>query len=181
MHIKALIMPIFDKFLRMKPVFILAFVFIGLITQAQGLNLSDKSTTDNLVKLLDDREQLFLKYEYQIQTRSGIFGNQTKEDILASNKVLLQVIDADNAILNELDRVMKSQRSDAAQTQIESGQKEIQLQNYRDIMDRMNAQANQNSERIKLLERHNLIAKYLAMVAALAAVLFFILWRFVKR
>ncbi len=52
--------------------------------------------------LLTERSEKFGQYDQSLNTRTGIFGFQTKRDIKNSNEILRQIAINDNAIFKEL-------------------------------------------------------------------------------
>ena len=70
---------------------------------AQKDPLKDRKDLQNL---LQERREKFDSLTSSFEKRSGIFGNKTKKDILASNEVLINIVETDNRIINTLYRVI---------------------------------------------------------------------------
>ncbi len=66
----------------------------------------EQSEQERLETLLLERKSLFGKYADQMDKKSGIFGRRNKRDEAEANKILEQVIIKDNAIFQELDRLI---------------------------------------------------------------------------
>jgi lipopolysaccharide export LptBFGC system permease protein LptF len=141
--------------------------------QTTEINISDTTNTLKLQRLLDSREQLFYQYSYQIQTKTGIFGNQTTKDLTAANGILLQVVAADNKIINQLDAVIKEQRYIDRTQENKYMDTEQRLVEYGKLTDKLKAendQATQNNlHKLEMQQRWT----YFALAAA---VVFAVLW-----
>jgi hypothetical protein len=64
------------------------------------------STRQELMELLKDRKELFDEYSSSIEKKSGFFGNKTKNDIRESQEKLVEIVNADNRIMNLLNRTI---------------------------------------------------------------------------
>lgn len=78
--------------------------------------------------LLADRSAKFGQYELSLNSRTGIFGMQTKDDIRNSNEILRGIILSDNNIFRELKILMnyKDQEVEQAQSDAVGHTKRIQ-------------------------------------------------------
>ena len=65
---------------------------------------------ERLESLLLERKSLFGKYADQMDKKSGIFGRRNKRDEAEANKILEQVLIKDNAIFQELDRLLDQRK-----------------------------------------------------------------------
>ena len=61
-----------------------------------------------LQKLMKQRQDQFEAYANAAEQRSGIFKNKTKKDLEESREILLQIVNIDNRIMSELNRVVSS-------------------------------------------------------------------------
>jgi hypothetical protein len=66
----------------------------------------EKETREHLIQLVNERKERFETFNKAIETKSGIFGNQTKKDIKAANEVLIDLVKTDNRIIFELQRLL---------------------------------------------------------------------------
>jgi hypothetical protein len=73
------------------------FLFFTLFS-AQIFAQSDKMTA-----LLAERAELYANWKDALDQKSGIFGNQSKADLLEVSEVLKKIIRKDNEILDELE------------------------------------------------------------------------------
>jgi hypothetical protein len=73
-----------------------------------GESVAQSTNADRmeLVKLLEERKRKFDAYATSIEKRTGIFGNKTKKDMLASNNVLTEIVRIDNKIISVLNRTV---------------------------------------------------------------------------
>jgi hypothetical protein len=67
--------------------------------------------------LLAERSTKFGQYELSLNSRTGIFGMQTKEDIRNSNEILRGIILSDNNIFRELKILMNYKDQEVEQAQ----------------------------------------------------------------
>jgi len=58
------------------------------------------------MQLLKERKELFEIYNESLNQKSGIFGNKTKNDLRTTQEKLLDVVAADNKIMNSLSRTL---------------------------------------------------------------------------
>jgi hypothetical protein len=75
----------------------------SILCSAQQGSIKDRK---DLQVLLEERREKFDSYTSSLEKRSGIFGNKTKKDILASNEVLINIVQTDNHIISTLYRVI---------------------------------------------------------------------------
>ena len=95
---------------------------------AQKNNLKDRKDLQNL---LQERKTKFDSYTSSLEKRSGIFGNKTKKDILASNEVLINIVETDNLIISTLYRVVDLRNLETSNTKFDAA---IQNQNYDNLL-----------------------------------------------
>ncbi|HLT09101.1 MAG TPA: hypothetical protein VK014_16345 [Cyclobacteriaceae bacterium] len=58
---------------------------------------------ERLNKLVNERQQLHQQWQQSEQKKSGIFGNRTKKDMIATNEWMERIIQKDNQIMQELE------------------------------------------------------------------------------
>jgi hypothetical protein len=81
----------------------LLWLFIVMFISDAFGNVSDSSRKELLI-LLKERQELFDEYTASLSKKSGIFGNKTKNDLRDSQEHLLEIVTADNKIMNLLNR-----------------------------------------------------------------------------
>src|SRR5690606_6200703 len=62
---------------------------------------------ERLNKVVAERQQLHEQWQQSENQRSGIFGNRTRKDMIATNKWMARSIQKDNQIMQELERLRK--------------------------------------------------------------------------
>lgn len=72
---------------------LLAFLCISQLATAQ----------EKLNKLVSERQQLHQQWQQSETRKSGIFGNRTKKDMIATNEWMSRIIQKDNQIMEELE------------------------------------------------------------------------------
>lgn len=62
---------------------------------------------EKLNKLVTERQQLHQQWQQSENQKSGIFGNRTKKDMIATNEWMQRIIQKDNQIMQELEMLKK--------------------------------------------------------------------------
>lgn len=62
---------------------------------------------EKLNKLVLERQQLHQQWQQSESKKSGIFGNRTKKDMVATNEWMSRIIQKDNQIMEELEMLKK--------------------------------------------------------------------------
>ena len=65
------------------------------------------SGQERLNKLVTERQQLHEQWQQSENQKSGIFGNRTKKDMVATNEWMATIIQKDNQIMQELEMLKK--------------------------------------------------------------------------
>lgn len=92
----------------MKTFFLLLILALGPQVIAQTIDTSAYQTQRLKVNaLLSQRSAKFGQYDQSLDTRTGIFGFQTKSDVKNSNEILRQIVLNDNNIFKELKILME--------------------------------------------------------------------------
>jgi len=81
--------------------------------------------------LLAERSAKFGQYDQSLNTRTGIFGFQTKRDIKNSNEILRQIALNDNAIFKELKVLLEYKDLQMQEVKTSSATNDERIQNYR--------------------------------------------------
>jgi hypothetical protein len=98
--IKASIVSYYKKYENLfsvrRPFFLLVmcFCFLQPATGQEKLN-----------KLVTERQQLHQQWEQSEAKKSGLFGNRTKKDMIATNEWMSRIIQKDNQIMAELEMI----------------------------------------------------------------------------
>lgn len=65
-----------------------------------------KAERNELMKLVDERQELFGQYSESIKKKSGIFGQKTKNDLRATHDKLKAIVEVDNKIMSRLRQLL---------------------------------------------------------------------------
>lgn len=124
--------------------------------------------------LLAERSAKFGQYDKSLDTKTGIFGLQTKGDIKKSNEILRQIVLADNNIFKELKILMDYKDQEIKQVQNEAAEVNKRMQNYMQLIKKLQDQ----NEVLKKQSTHtSSFASYiiaLLIIALLGTIYFFI-------
>lgn len=94
----------------MKKTIILILLSIFTISAYAQKEDKEKRSADmskeRLRTLLADRKERFEKYQLAIEAKSGIFNTQSKKDLRNANEILSEIVQTDNTIMNELNRLL---------------------------------------------------------------------------
>jgi len=80
--------------------------------------------------LLAERSSKFGQYELSLNSRTGIFGMQTKNDIKNSNEILRGIILSDNNIFRELKVLMNYKDQEVSQVQSNAAATSKRIEGY---------------------------------------------------
>ena len=78
-------------------------------------------------KLIQERQQLYGQYQVQLEKKSGIFGNQTKQDLKGANRILLELITTDTRIFRQMDTLVREKERNLGTKKFENVSKEYDL------------------------------------------------------
>ena len=99
------------------------------------LNAQDNSAYElqraKVNQLLTERSAKFGQYDQSLNTRTGIFGFQTKRDIRNSNEILRQIVLNDNEIFTQLKVLMDYKDLQAEQVKTVANTNSQNIINYR--------------------------------------------------
>lgn len=101
---------------------------------------------DKIKQLLQERETLNQSYKESENLATGLFGNRSKEDMQATIKILSDILEKDNELLNEYERLK-------ANSQAEFTDK------YNELIQQVNDLSQKNQELLELTERHKGFSK----------------------
>ena len=80
--------------------------------------------------LLSQRSAKFGQYDKSLDSKSGIFGLQTKGDIKKSNEILRQIVLNDNNIFKELKILLDYKDQEIRRVQAEASSSNSRIENY---------------------------------------------------
>lgn len=80
--------------------------------------------------LLDQRSQKFSQYSQSLNTKTGIFGWQTKKDIRRSGEILMDIAHTDENIFKEIKNLLDYKTFQATQVVAQSHESEDRVTNY---------------------------------------------------
>lgn len=108
---------------------------ISVKSQPQGTRSQDTSAYQTqrlrVNALLSERSAKFGQYDQSLNSRTGIFGLQTKKDIRNSNEILRQIVLDDNNIFKELKTLLEYKDLEVKQVQTSAEQTTDRVQNYK--------------------------------------------------
>lgn len=113
-----------------KITFFLLFALVQLSGFAQDTSAYELQRS-KINALLTDRSEKFGQYDQSLNTRTGIFGFQTKRDIKNSNEILRQIALNDNAIFKELKILLDYKDLQMQEVKTVSTTNDERIQNYR--------------------------------------------------
>jgi hypothetical protein len=112
------------------------FLFLCCLSAATGVRAFQKDTSAyqtqrlRINALLAERSSKFGQYELSLNSRTGIFGMQTKEDIRNSNEILRGIILSDNNIFRELKILMNYKDQEVEQAQANAVNTKRRIESY---------------------------------------------------
>ncbi|WP_205943233.1 hypothetical protein [Pedobacter frigoris] len=120
--------------------------------------------------LLKERSVKFGQYDQSLDTRTGIFGLQTKDDIKNSNEILRQIVLNDNNTFKELKILMDYKDQEMKQAQNSANEAGNRMQNYMFSIKKLQDQNQQLKDKIEGQQAGKSIAWYLVILLAAALV-----------
>ena len=134
-------------------------LFIGLCGAMDAMALQTDTSAYMMQRfkinnLLAERSAKFGQYELSLNSRTGIFGMQTKNDIKNSNEILRGIILSDNNIFRELKVLMNYKDQEVSQVQSNAATTSKRIEGYmqaikklQDQNDELKKTAGQTSEK----------------------------------
>ena len=113
-----------------KITFFLLFISVQLNGLAQDSSAYELQRS-KINALLAERSSKFGQYDESLNTRTGIFGFQTKRDIRNSNEILRQIALNDNTIFKELKVLLEYKDLQMQEVKTVSTTNDERIQNYR--------------------------------------------------
>ncbi|WP_449440479.1 hypothetical protein [Pedobacter steynii] len=90
--------------------------------------------------LLNQRSAKFGQYDQSLDTKTGIFGFQTKGDIKNSNEILRQIVLNDNNIFKELKILMDYKDEEVKRIRNEANSTGSRINNYKESIKKLQDQ-----------------------------------------
>jgi len=113
----------------------IAFLFLLINSVAAHISAQDTSAYEiqrlKINALLAERSAKFGQYDESLNTKTGIFGFQTKRDIRNSNEILRQIALNDNDIFKELKILLDYKDLQVEQVKTAVSTNSESIQNYR--------------------------------------------------
>lgn len=129
-------------------------------------------------KMLADRSDRFGHYDQSLNTKTGIFGLQTKKDIRNSNEILRQIALSDNNIFTEIKVLLDYKDLQFQQVKSSVDYNELRIGNYkktiRDLQVKNEELLNYNQ---KISKNSNYFQLVLVVLLIIIGVLSFVLYR----
>ena len=129
-------------------------------------------------RMLAERSARFGQYDESLNTKTGIFGLQTKKDIRNSNEILRQITLSDNDIFTEIKVLLEYKDLQFQQAKSSVDYNEMRIANYkktiRDLQVKNEELLNYNQ---KISKNSNYFQLVLGVFILIIAVLTFLLYR----
>lgn len=103
--------------------------------------------------LLSDRSAKFGQYDQSLNSRTGIFGLQTKKDIRNSNEILRQIVLNDNNIFKELKTLMEYKDLEVNQVKSNADQTNDRVDHYKIAIKTLQDQNDKLSTEVKSIQK----------------------------
>ena len=129
---------------------LLLFTFIQVKVSAQDTSAYELQRT-KINALLAERSAKFGQYDQSLNTRTGIFGFQTKRDIKNSNEILRQIAINDNNIFKELKVLLDYKDLQMQEVKTVASTSDERIGNYRRTIKNLQ---DQNQALTKALEKN---------------------------
>lgn len=130
---------------------------ISVKSQHQGTRSKDTSAYQTqrlrINALLSERSAKFGQYDQSLNSRTGIFGLQTKKDIRNSNEILRQIVLDDNNIFKELKTLMDYKDLEVKQVQTSAEQTTDRVQNYKVAIKTLQDKNEELSKELKSIKK----------------------------
>lgn len=104
-------------------------IFFLLLFHMQ-MSGQSRQERDELLKLVEQRQDLFDKYAFSIKQKSGFFGQKTKNDLRATHDRLKAIVEVDNKIMTRLRQLLDYTKFEKQTMTYDVNQYADQLKNY---------------------------------------------------
>ncbi|RZJ80862.1 MAG: hypothetical protein EOO47_06195 [Flavobacterium sp.] len=148
------------------------FLFSLLLLAFNGFSQQDTSSFElqraKVNQLLAERSAKFGHYDESLNSRSGIFGMQTKKDIRNSNEILREIALTDNDIFNELKVLMDYKDLQVAAVKSTADNSAERIENYRKTIKDLQEQNNELSKTSNTSESSQNILTFCLILSLIA-------------
>lgn len=153
------------------------FILLSFLLILPQVGVSQEVERD-IHKLIQNRQELFSQYADQIKKRSGIFGSQSKRDIKKSADILHSIIEKDNEIIREMERMLEKRQMQYLDEGVDRENAQQKNRKIISIIDRLKLENDEMMEENRKLRMAKKFSNFYTIVAsAVAAVLLFIILR----
>lgn len=128
------------------------FFILILFFESVGAKSSDADRAE-LILLMKERKELYDKYSASLSSKSGFFGNRTKNDLKESQGKLLEIIAVDNKIMNALNRTLDFRNFEKQSLAYDVNSFEERIRNLNTLNDTLNKQNLKFVEENKVLQK----------------------------
>ncbi len=104
---------------------IFLFLFLRICVSAQS-----KQERNELMKLVEERQEMFDSYSLSLKKKSGFFGQKTKNDLRATHDRLKNIVEVDNKIMTRLRQLLEYTKFEKQTMSYDVNQYAEQLKNY---------------------------------------------------
>ncbi len=148
------------------------------------VNISNSIAQNQLDSLTQQRYDLYQTFKEAESQKSGFFGNRTKEDQQASIDALTEIIEKDDQILDELNRMQDKSRTEMTGKYNEAIQENNELtQKYTDLLElteRQKGWTTESHSTLSKVEENANIFKGIALVLGLLLIYYMIKYYTIK-
>ncbi|HEV7736727.1 MAG TPA: hypothetical protein VGO47_05055, partial [Chlamydiales bacterium] len=136
-----------------------------------------------LVSLLKERKELADAYYTSLEKKSGIFGSRTKNDLRDSQEKLVEIVRADNKIMNTLNRTLDYRNFEKQNMSYTVNSSDDRIRNLSMLNDTLTRQVTFYLSEIKIckatIRRNNIY--FIIILAAMIAAFAFRMKKFLRR
>lgn len=108
---------------------ILLYTLITVLCQFSVLGQS-RDERNELIKLVEQRQEMFNIYASSIKQKSGFFGQKTKNDLRATHDKLKAIVEVDNKIMTRLRQLLDYSKFEKQTMSYDVNQYAEQLKNF---------------------------------------------------
>jgi hypothetical protein len=108
-----------------KSIALIILVLLQIVSFAQS-----REERSELIKLVEERQQLFDIYSSSLKKKSGFFGQKTKNDLRATHDRLKAIVEVDNKIMTRLRQLLDYTKFEKQTMSYDVNQYAEQLKNF---------------------------------------------------
>ncbi|TAH42399.1 MAG: hypothetical protein EYC69_05555 [Bacteroidetes bacterium] len=106
-----------------------AIIFLFLVFRI-CVSAQSRQERNELMKLVEERQELFDSYSASLKKKSGFFGQKTKNDLRATHDRLKNIVEVDNKIMARLRQLLDYSKFEKQTMSYDVNQYAEQLKNY---------------------------------------------------